>query len=253
MNLRILLITGIIAGLLAGNARAAAAVKPTSADRKAIQIIQTSALLFPNNLLRMGIQEGKVRIAINVSAEGKLVDAMVLAYTMEPFAKAAMTALKQWEFIPTHINGEPASSISEINFEFEGGKAQILNLDATESMQRMFFWWEGKDYAYRMYTLQEIDRIPVPITIITPQYPKALYDTDIKGDVRIEFYIDEQGNVRMPAIVQMADPELANSASDAIRQWKFEPPTQKNRPVMVKASQIFSFSKPKAKKVSSTP
>ena len=39
--------------------------------------------------------------------------------------------------------------------------------------------------------------------------------------------IDEQGEVRMPAVMKSDYPELAEAAIAAVRQWKFEPPTRR--------------------------
>jgi TonB family protein len=59
--------------------------------------------------------------------------------------------------------------------------------------------------------------------------------------VAIDFYIDETGTVRMPAVSIKDDSELTALAVMALRQWKFEPPTRNGRPVLVKATQVFNF------------
>ena len=91
--------------------------------------------------------------------------------------------------------------------------------------------------------MRDFDRIPVPLHTVTPAYPKELA---AQGDVTVEFYIDEQGAVRMPSVIGGPPRLLAELAVDSVRQWKFEPPTSKGRPVLVCVRQVFRF-KPTAK------
>jgi TonB family protein len=63
----------------------------------------------------------------------------------------------------------------------------------------------------------------------------------MRGTVEIQFYIDEKGAVRLPAIKYSDRIDLAESALEAVRQWKFEPPTRNGRPVLITAVQQFDF------------
>ena len=60
----------------------------------------------------------------------------------------------------------------------------------------------------------------------------------------MEFYIDETGHVRLPAVsreTNEADEELSAAAVTAVEQWQFEPPVSKGKPVFVLAHQDFDF------------
>jgi TonB family protein len=60
----------------------------------------------------------------------------------------------------------------------------------------------------------------------------------------VEFYIDPQGNVRMPSVSREtieANEELSAVAIAAVSQWQFDPPLAKGRPVLVLAQQDFTF------------
>jgi TonB family protein len=63
----------------------------------------------------------------------------------------------------------------------------------------------------------------------------------VHGRVSVDFYIDETGVVRMPAVSPRDNIELTALSLEALRQWRFEPPTRNGKPVLVKASQVFSF------------
>lgn len=71
---------------------------------------------------------------------------------------------------------------------------------------------------------------------------------EVRGDVTVSFYIDEQGAVRMPYVLGQPNLELADLAVEAVRQWKFEPPTRQGRPVLVHAQQLFRFNRATAPK-----
>jgi len=57
----------------------------------------------------------------------------------------------------------------------------------------------------------------------------------------VYFYIDEKGAVRMPAVDASANPYLSDIAVAAVREWRFEPPTSRGKPVLIAASQEFNF------------
>ena len=60
----------------------------------------------------------------------------------------------------------------------------------------------------------------------------------------MDFLIDEEGRVRLPAVSRAtneANEELAAAAVTAVTQWRFEPPTAKGKPVLVRAQQDFAF------------
>ena len=61
------------------------------------------------------------------------------------------------------------------------------------------------------------------------------------GRVQVHFFIDETGAVRMPSVEAPAHPYLAETAVNAVREWKFEPATRRGRPVLIAASQQFDF------------
>jgi outer membrane biosynthesis protein TonB len=55
------------------------------------------------------------------------------------------------------------------------------------------------------------------------------------------FYIDQEGKPRLPAILSMDDPILAEIALETIREWRFAPPTSGGEPAITRARQQFVF------------
>jgi TonB family protein len=77
----------------------------------------------------------------------------------------------------------------------------------------------------------------VPAKLIhskTPEYPIAMRRFGLRGQVLIEFTVDESGRVQNPVIYQSDNPAFDEPALQAIREWKFEPGTRDGKPAAVK-------------------
>jgi TonB family protein len=72
--------------------------------------------------------------------------------------------------------------------------------------------------------------------------PPATKPGNEAHDVTVEFYIDEQGRVRMAAVPREAADDIYSAAAvAAVEQWRFEPPLRKGKPVLVLVEQLFRF------------
>jgi len=208
-----------------------------------LKIYQTVDPIFPRQILQTRL-EGEAKIAISVNAEGKLVDHLVIGYSHKPFADSAVEAIKDWRFDPARLNGEPIPAVTELTISF-AATGVVVSLNFQEAVEQFYRGLHRPGYEYELCTFRQIDRIPNPLSVVAPIYPAQLTKKGIAGSVRITFFIDETGSVRLPAILEADDYVLAEFAVDAIRKWKFEPPTRRGEPVLVKAMQVFNFT-PKA-------
>ena len=209
-------------------------------DFQSVKIIETTTPAFPEDLIPTYHNGGYARVEISVTEEGKLGEWLVTGYTHRRFADAALEAIKDWAYEPARLMGEPISVSITLTFNFEV-KGVVISSTGADLIAARFAEMLGERDAYTTCTLRELDRIPVPRNTVVPAYPKTLADRGVHGEVTVEFYIDEQGTVRMPFVVGRPDNTLANLAVDAVRQWSFEPPTRDGRPVMVHVRQPFRF------------
>jgi len=207
---------------------------------KPLKVTEVSNIIFPKRLMAI-TSRGEVRMLVSVDAQGVLQDHLVIGYTKKPFADIAESAIKQWKFEAAQVKGTPVSVVSEITITFEA-TGVVVDLDLQEAVAAMYYWWERAGrFEYHPVALKELDRIPIPKAVVAPLFPKELAEKGLAGDVTIAFYIDEQGQVKMPAITDAEDMRLAQFAMDALNKWTFEPPTRKGEPVLVRASQTFKF------------
>ncbi len=216
-----------------------AGVEPGTITHKSLQIIRTVEPVFPDRATPV-TSTGRTVIAINVNSEGQLVDSLVLSYTRKEFADEAMRVLKQWKYIPASLDGKPISVVTELDFQFQA-TGVVVSLSIMDSFEHVLNPLLREKYEFAPCGLKEIDRIPMPINVISPRYPLALAKKGVQGEVVVVFYIDEQGRVRMPSIQDASNMDLADLALEAISQWRFEPPTRHGEPVLVRASQTFRF------------
>jgi TonB family protein len=205
-----------------------------------LQIIQTEAPSFPLLLSDSSVMNGDATVAIRVDRDGRLTDSLVTEYSRKEFADTAVAALKAWRFIPPRVNGVPWSSVQEVHFDFSRNGVAV-SVSAFDFLMNRIDEIAKDKYVYRPRTLRELDRIPTPIHVVSPVSP-ALNSGEKIRTVAVDFYIDEEGRVRLPS-VSRADVGTACAASalDAVKQWRFEPPLYQGRPTLVIVRQEFDF------------
>lgn len=196
---------------------------------------------YPPTLLTDGITRGYAIAAVSIDTEGKVQDALMLAYTNPRLADTALQALREWRFIPARYNGAPVPVQTELKIEFSLQGAVI-----TSNMINHFFFdnMEGMgDQAVTSHLRRaaDLDRLPQRLAGGAPRYAEAADKDGVRGRVRVHFYIDAQGEVRFASALPEGHPYLIEQAVAAVRQWKFEPPTSRGEPVLVAAVQEFTF------------
>jgi TonB family protein len=214
---------------------------PMKDERRPLRIIQTTPIVYPNNLLLRGIVSGAARVAIAMDNTGTLTDVLVVGYTHEEFGQAAEDAVRAWSYEPIRIRAEHVATQAVVTFNFEA-KGVVVNIDATTDLSLHVHAFRSAN-AYAPCPLHRLDAIPAPLVFLEPAYSRDLKDHGIEGQTVIEFYIDENGSVRVPAVLDADFWELGVLAMEAVRNWKFAPPTSNGRPVLVRVRQAFVFGK----------
>lgn len=231
-------IAALASATLAHSAGFPGAEYPT-VDKRSLQVMATEMPVFPPLLIHQGVTEGLVRVLISVNGEGVLSDWLVVAYTHEDLAIEAVRVLEHWKFEPMLLRGQPVSCQSEIEIKFEV-QGVVISQNPADHIQ-VLMKNRKEQLAYRPSRFRELDCIPKPVIADSPAYPPELEEQGIRGTVTVEFYIDESGTVRMPAVVSTDHMELGHLAVDAVRNWRFEAPTVNGRPVLTRVRQRFDF------------
>ncbi len=219
---------------------AALAAAPLSAAVESVKVEPTFVPRLCPAMEMEGITRAKLVVAVAVDETGRLTETMVLGYTHPAFAKAGLEALKEWKFTPARIDGQPVATQTALTIEYSAEGVVVSRgslLDVDQHLQQAF----GPRFAKRALRANELDRVPVRVNAESPRYAKQAAEQGVKGTVQVYFYIDETGAVRMPSVGLGGDPYLAQSAVEAVRAWRFEPPTRRGQPAIVAARQMFRF------------
>ncbi|HZZ18142.1 MAG TPA: TonB family protein [Opitutaceae bacterium] len=213
-------------------------------DYVPVQMDQREEAIFPRALSAVGVKSGAASIAVAIDENGQMTDYLITAYSDPLFAQSALAAVKKWKFEPAQIHGAARSAKADLTFKFEVEGVVVVSVSALTGSDIIKYKLTPNGQAYSACSLAQLDRIPTPTKIVNPPYPTQLARSSRGGKVSVQFYIDEQGHVRMPSVTREtieANEELASIAVASVAQWQFDPPLQRGRPVLVLAQQDFTF------------
>jgi len=197
--------------------------------------------VYPAALILTGVTEGSAVIGVSVDSEGRVKDQLVLAYTDSRFARTSTETLRDWRFTPATLDGVPVPVQFELRFDYSLEGAVITAGVLDHFLYDRYSKLGPRTLAYRPAEADKLDHVPVRIGGGAPKYALAAQKDGVHGVVTVRFYIDEQGNVRLPAISGVPNPYLGEQAMAAVREWKFQPVTRGGEPVLVAAQQEFNF------------
>jgi len=214
------------------------------ADYVPLKINQNIDATYPPSMIIAGVKSGVASVAISVDDSGALTDYVVTAYTHPAFADEALAALKKWTFEPARIHGARRNAKADLTFHFELHGVAVVSMDVMSYNELVHFKIAQNSDIYSACSLSQLDRAPDPKKLVSPVYPKELARSSGGGRVRVDFFIDPEGRVRIPAVSEKeieANAELAAVAVMAVTQWTFSPPKSGGKPVLVMAHQDFDF------------
>jgi protein TonB len=95
----------------------------------------------------------------------------------------------------------------------------------------------------KIWSLDEVDRLPVRLHHVEPVYPAWALEQEIEGAVTLGFVIGTGGEVRDVAVEESSGhAQLDRSAAEAVQLWRFAPALSGGRAVAVRATQRIRFS-----------
>jgi TonB family protein len=213
-------------------------------DYVPLKINQTVDPVYPQGIVDVGIRSGVACVAVSIDDSGKLADYLVTAYSHPRFAENAVAALRKWTFEPAKVHGSPRNCEADLTFRFEVEGVVLVSLTPFSINELVRYRIAPDSSAFGAASARQLDRVPTPTKIVNPVYPMELARDSRGGRVSVDFYIDEEGHVRMPSVsleTNEANENLAAIAVTTIGLWEFAPPTSKGRPVVMLARQDFEF------------
>ena len=210
-------------------------------DDRPLRIVQTSQANFPPALAAEGINEGEVRVVINVDAAGKLVDYLVTGYTHRALADEWELNVRDWSFEPARQRGTPVATRGEVIFSFQA-RGMVVSLRPNDVAAMSVNRLVSPTLTSLICRPSELDEPVRALRVVEPQNPiRRASPPSTRPTVLIDFYIDAEGRPRMPVILRATHESYASAAVEALLQWEFNPPARHGRPTMVRATQLFTF------------
>jgi hypothetical protein len=217
---------------------AVAAADPQGAYRPA-RILRQVAPAFPTAAASRGLLAGRAAMAVVVGTDGLVAESLVAGYTQPEFGEAAAEAVRQWTFEPASLDGVLRAALIELEVPF--GREPPQGHPGREP------------WMFRVATVKDVDRVPAPEYSAPPANPAAPGTPGSARDVTVDFYIDEQGHVRLPTAAVGSGGIFGDSAVAALRRWKFAIPTVHGRPAVLKTSLVLHFAAAGAPGMSGAP
>lgn len=194
----------------------------------------------PAALRMAGLREGRVVVALDISADGRITDCLVTAASHTDLIRPCVESLRQWRYTPARYDGAPVPARLELSLNISPVGA-VVSRTVVDTMTDLIERIAGRPFDYRLCPAAEVDRPLVARNRVSPEYARDAQQQGVGGRVRVHFFVDERGDVRLPAVPAETHPYLSAVAVEAMRGWKFEPPTRHGRPVLVAAVQEFDF------------
>lgn len=207
-----------------------------------VGVVVTVEPQIPARLRLEGLHGGRITFAVDVDAEGKLLDWLVLEASHAELIQPCSEAIQRWRYEPARYDDErvPARTHFTLNISQSGAVVSRTAMDmVSDFVERL----AGRALEYRICRADELDRPLTALTTVNPAYGRDAEAQGVVGSVKVYFFVDEQGRVRLPAVPADTHPHLSGIAVKAMREWRFPTPTRGGRPVTVAALQVFEFGK----------
>lgn len=226
---------------LAGAAAAVLHADVNDSTMLALKLVKFVQPEFPGQLRLEGIPVGEATLAVGRDAAGHPTDILAIEATHPAMADAAVAAIKQWRFEPMDeaaLQGQPPALV-RVSFNYEGVLFVFPNLSTDAGPARS----ERHD---RPVSLRHASSLPAPPKALNqpmPAYPRALAGQNLAGQASVTFYIDADGRVRLPRVLDASAREFGEAAVSAVANWRYEAPRLKGAPVVVTEQWAFQFRK----------
>ncbi len=194
--------------------------------------------VYPYAMAKQGIP-GTAKLAFVVGRDGRVTETRILDASHAEFGLATAAMLESWTFLPARRDGQVTTAvfIKEQAFSDDNRDTAVPDIDRALLSD-----------TEHLYALTELDRVPDVRYRVPPVYPRAHLGKARRETVTLEFFLDPEGRVHLPRIVEATHPEFGWSAATALARWRFEPPLRQGKPVFARLRIPFEFNPPVIKR-----
>lgn len=186
---------------------------------QAAKLVKQIEPIYPGTAI-LGKVSGTVTLHLLIAGDGGVKQ---LNYTSGPpmLMYSAMNAVRECKYRRTMLDGEPIdvdTSVSLVYLFTGPGQGKVL-AGIEQQPQETPTSNQGPQ-RIRVYGNPTILKM---VKHVDPKYPEAVKKAAIREEVLLNIIIATDGNVRQATCVS-GPQDLAQSAIDAVKQWKYQPP-----------------------------
>jgi len=204
--------------------------------------------LIPNDLKHLHIDQPYVDFRLLIDETGNIKDRLPIESNHYGLLEAATKVIEKAKFTPATLNEIPTPIQYQVRVSFRDFDQEVWNntgqlpmgsnvMDGTES--RMY----SRNQDQFIYGQCEVKDLDHPLQVI--QGALVVMEDEAgnapQGDCVIEFYIDPEGAVRLPRVIQSDNEQVSMSAIGSLSKLVFSKPTHNQNPTFVKVRQKFHY------------
>lgn len=188
-------------------------------------------VVYPKEML-MTSTGGSAEVAVVLGGAGLPLMVEVVKASSPQFGAALRASAYTWQFSPAYQDGRSIAFSFKISHDFERDSLQNNITDLTRTLVSML-----KKNPDTIPSVEQLDRPLVsrytPFPIDTRQLSSAKVES-LAETVTVDFFVDPEGGVQLPAFSDTKIDELGWAAVTAVQRWVFEIPLRDGKPTYVK-------------------
>jgi TonB family protein len=190
-------------------------------DVKPPKLVKKVDPVYPDEARKEGIS-GVVLLSVRADKEGRIEKIKIVKSPHELLSKASVEAVKQWKYEPMYIKGKPMPIIFTVTVNF-----RLKDEEKKKAEEEIAEFEKGA-------VIAESDiKPPKLVKKVNPVYPDEARKEGIEGVVILKVRTDKQGGIEKIKVLEGPHDLLNKAASEAVKQWKYEPMLKKGNPVPV--------------------
>jgi TonB family protein len=226
-----LLLLGILAAALPAGPLLSQEIEAVATPLKPKLITPIQAIV-PISLRNSSLPNQQVVAKVQVNGSGMVEDLVILEATHVDLVNRAESLIRKALFDPGDVGFDEAVRFELIlPFQYPSD-AGMPNKTTVDDVQLMIDSVTDNDRSLALYSPSELDE---PLKVLdqgTVYVPENEQGERIEGSAKVEFYVNQDGLVRLPRIVSSTDDEVALAAISSIRDMRFTPPTHEGNPAV---------------------
>lgn len=204
-------------------------------------IVKKVAPVYPPTARQARIQ-GTVILRVQIGKSGNVENVQLVSghYMLAP---AAIEAVKQWEYKPYLLNGEPVDVETKVtlNFTLAGNPpAEGVAGDMPGGIPSGEQGGPAEPDRPGVVRVSQGVMAGLLVSKVAPDYPADAKQARIQGTVVMRIIVDKEGNVANLQLIS-GHPILAPAAIDAVKQWKYRPYLLNGMPVEIETQVTVNF------------